>query len=80
MAGVSPATVARIEKGRMEPTLDLMTRLASAAGLDLVVEIREPDADERKERIAARSLSHEERLEQNDNLSRLAVSVARSRR
>lgn len=41
-AGVSPSTVARIERGRMEPTLELLLRLVEAAGLRLRL-LLEPD-------------------------------------
>lgn len=63
----------------MEPTLDLMRHIAGAAGLEMVVAIRETDPDERKARLAARSLTDEERLRQNDNLSRLAASSGEPR-
>jgi hypothetical protein len=62
----------------MEPTLDLMTRIAKAAGFEMVIAIREPDPDERKARLAARSLSDEERLGQNDSLSRLTASAGKT--
>jgi transcriptional regulator with XRE-family HTH domain len=65
--GVSPSTIARIEKGRMEPTVALLTRLVEACGLELRMSVAEP-------RLAARdvSLLHiEERLRENDGLSAL---------
>lgn len=34
-AGVSPSTIARIEKARIEPTLDLLMRVVHACGLEL---------------------------------------------
>ena len=76
-ARVSPATIARIEKGRMEPTLDLLTRIVAAAGFELTTSIQEPDLDQRKARLAARSLTDDERLRQNDGLSRLLVSATK---
>jgi hypothetical protein len=60
---------------RAEPTLALMSRIAAAAGFDLAVTIVEPDHDERKARLSARSLTDEERLRQNESLSRLAVAA-----
>ena len=78
LAHTSPATIARIEKGRMEPTFDLLTQIARAAGLEIRVTVGELDPDERKARIAAGSLSAEERLRQNDRLSRLSVSARSS--
>jgi transcriptional regulator with XRE-family HTH domain len=40
--GVSPSTIARIEKGRMEPTVALLTRLVEACGLELRMALAEP--------------------------------------
>jgi transcriptional regulator with XRE-family HTH domain len=42
-AGVSPSTVARIERGRMEPTFELLTRLVEACGQELRIRITEID-------------------------------------
>jgi transcriptional regulator with XRE-family HTH domain len=67
--GVSPSTIARIEKGRMEPTVSLLTRLVEACGLELRMSVAEP-------RHAARdssALSLEDRLRENDSLSALFV-------
>lgn len=77
-SGVTPATIARIEKGRMEPTLALLERIARGARLEIEVGMRPFDPDEHKARIAARSLTDEERLEQNDALSKLAVAALRT--
>ena len=76
--GASPATIARIEKARMEPTLDLLARIVRAAGLELTVSVRESNPDERKARAGARALSVEDRLRQNDRLSTLRASPRRS--
>jgi transcriptional regulator with XRE-family HTH domain len=65
--GVSPSTIARIERGRMEPTLALLTRLVEACGLELRLSIAAP-------RLAARDpsrLSREDRLRENDGLAAL---------
>lgn len=65
--GVSPSTIARIEKGRMEPTLALLTRLVEACGLELRTSVVEP-------RLPARHLaplSVEDRLRENDGLAAL---------
>jgi len=42
-AGVSPSTVARVERGRMEPTLELLNRLVEACGYELRIRITEID-------------------------------------
>jgi transcriptional regulator with XRE-family HTH domain len=65
--GVSPSTIARIEKGRMEPTVALLTRLVEACGLELRMSVAEP-------RLATRDVSLlpvEDRLRENDSLSAL---------
>jgi transcriptional regulator with XRE-family HTH domain len=65
--GVSPSTIARIEKGRMEPTVALLTRLVEACGLELRMSVAKP-------RLAARDLpplSVEDRLRENDGLAAL---------
>lgn len=74
-AGVTPATVARIEKGRMEPTLDLLRRIVRAAGLELRAEVAAADPDERKAKLQAKRLTPEQRLEQNDALSHFALEA-----
>jgi transcriptional regulator with XRE-family HTH domain len=40
-ADVSPSTIARIERGRLEPRLDLLLRLVDAAGLSLRLVLEE---------------------------------------
>jgi transcriptional regulator with XRE-family HTH domain len=65
--GVSPSTIARIEKGRMEPTVALLTRLVEACGLELRMIIANP-------RMATRGLSPlsvEDRLGENHALAEL---------
>jgi transcriptional regulator with XRE-family HTH domain len=64
---VSPSTIARIEKGRMEPTVALLTRLVEACGLELRMSVAKP-------RLPARDpspLSVEDRLRENDRLAAL---------
>ncbi|MEO7804314.1 MAG: helix-turn-helix transcriptional regulator, partial [Actinomycetota bacterium] len=73
-AGVTPATVARIEKGRMEPTFDLLQRIARGAGTGLHVEVSAIDPDEQKAKRQARMLTHEQRLKQNDHISRIRIA------
>lgn len=64
--GVSPSTIARIEKGRMEPTLALLTRLLDTCGLELRMSVVAPRLRAREPR-----LSVEERLRENDSLAAL---------
>ena len=42
-AGVPPSTIARIERGRVEPTLDLLMRVVKACGLDLRMRLEVAD-------------------------------------
>lgn len=73
-AGVTPTTIARIEKGRMEPTLDLLQRIARGAGLSLRLAISPADPDEKKAKRQAYLLTDEQRLRQNDDLSRVRIA------
>lgn len=73
-AGVTPATIARIEKGRMEPTLELLQRIARGAGMNADVSLSSLDPDEEKAKRQSQMLSDEERLRQNDHLSRLRLT------
>lgn len=74
-AGVTPATIARIEKGRMEPTLDLLQRIARGADFDIVLSLSRRDADDEKAKRHSRSLTDEQRLRQNDQLSILRMGI-----
>lgn len=76
-AAVPPATIARIEKGRMEPTLALLERIAAAADLALTLSLSPVDPDERKARSAMRALSVADRLRQNDRLNAVRASSPR---
>lgn len=73
-AGVTPATIARIERGRMEPTLDLLQRVARGAGVSFDIDVSVLDADEEKAKRQSRMMTHEQRLRQNDQLSRLRIA------
>lgn len=72
---MSPSTIARIEKGRMEPTLDLLLRLAHAAGLELHVRVMPDDGAARP----TSSLGLEERLAEVRNLSAVAIEMRQAR-
>lgn len=41
--GVSPSSIARIERGRMEPTLALLQRLVEGCGCELRIRVEEID-------------------------------------
>jgi Predicted transcriptional regulator with C-terminal CBS domains len=63
VTGVSPSTIARIEKGRMEPTVALLTRIVEACGLELRLSLASPVQP------APEPLGVEERLRENDRLA-----------
>lgn len=67
VTGVSPSTIARIEKGRMEPTVALLTRIVEACGLELRLSLASPA------RRAPEPLDVEERLRENDRLAALGL-------
>jgi transcriptional regulator with XRE-family HTH domain len=77
--GVSPSTVARIEKGRMEPTLALLTRLVEACGLELRLVLSGPESRLSDDQRRAGELSVEDRLRENERLSALRLIGQRHR-
>lgn len=74
--GVSPSTIARIEKGRMEPTLALLTRLVDACGLELRLSLAAPVPGTSDSAVA---LGTENRLRENDRLAALHLIGRRHR-
>lgn len=74
-AGVSPSTIARIERGRMEPTLDLLLRLIRACGMELRMHLDRNDGSA----VPANALDFESRLLELKNMSAFVVE-ARSNR
>ncbi len=75
-AGVSPSTIARIERGRMEPTLDLLLRLVEAAGLDLRMRLTEIDWADRP---GGGPVDFEARLDSMRSLSELSIELQTTR-
>ena len=45
--GISPSSIARIERGRMEPTLDLLERLVEGCGQELRIQVTDIDGSRR---------------------------------
>jgi len=74
--GVSPSTIARIEKGRMEPTVALLTRIVEACGLELRMSVAKPRLPTR----GASPLPVEDRLRENDGLVALFLLGEQHRR
>ncbi len=73
-ARVSPSTVARIERGRVEPTFDLMLRLVRACGLELRMRLEPEDPSAEP----GRTLDFEARLTELRNLSEMALEARRN--
>jgi transcriptional regulator with XRE-family HTH domain len=71
--GVSPSTIARIEKGRMEPTVALLARLVDACGLELRLSLAPTG------KAPAEPLGVEDRLRENDRLAALHLIGRRHR-
>jgi transcriptional regulator with XRE-family HTH domain len=72
-AGVSASTVARIERGRMEPTFELLTRLIEACGCELRIRVTEIDWSGRN---ALEEISFEDRLHELHALTRFELELA----
>lgn len=71
-AGVSASTVARIERGRLEPTLAMLQRLADAAGVEVRIQIADIDwAD----RARPDDLSFDERLAELHAVIRIGAEL-----
>ncbi len=77
-AGVAASTVARIERGQLEPTLDLLLRIVRACGLELRMRL-EPD-DGAAAPAGAGDLDFEARLVELKNLSQFAIEARANRR
>lgn len=75
VTGVSPSTIARIERGRMEPTVALLTRLVEACGLELRLSLAPAASGAPPTKL----LGAEERLRENDRLAALHLIGRRHR-
>ena len=73
-AGVSPSTVARIERGRIEPTLDLLLRLVHACGLELRMRLAPRVLEDEPQPV----VDIDRRLEELEELSAFALEARRS--
>lgn len=45
--GISPSSIARVERGRMEPTLDLLERLVEGCGQELRIQVTDIEGSRR---------------------------------
>ncbi len=75
-AGVSPATITRIESGRMQPTVATLAKIVRAAGLTLDLVVTDPDPDHRKALAHRAGLSIEDRFREVANIDRFRRAVA----
>lgn len=76
-AHTSQSVVARIEKGRVEPSLDLLLRLVRACGLDLRMHVEPHDFHDERLIEAALARPPEERLQAVANISAFAAAARR---
>ena len=75
-AGVSPATITRIESGRMQPTIATLDKIVRAAGLELDLVVSDPDPDHRKAVAHRAGLSIEDRFREIANIDRFRRATA----
>ena len=73
-ADISPSTVARIERGRMEPTFELLSRLVDACGQELRIRITDIDWAGRSD---VDGLTFEQRLDELHHFTAFELEVAR---
>jgi transcriptional regulator with XRE-family HTH domain len=76
-AGTSQSVVARIEKSRVEPSLDLLLRLVKTCGLDLRMHLEPHDFHDEGLISQALAQTPEERLQAVANLSAFAAAARR---
>jgi len=75
-AGVSPATITRIESGRMQPTVATLAKIVRAAGMELDLVVSDPDPDQRKAMAHRAGLSIEDRFREVANIDRFRKAIA----
>lgn len=76
----SQSVVARIESGRTSPTVQTLTRLLEAAGMDLRVELATApvvDSHMLDDVARIRALTPEQRLEEVAHMARFAAAATR---
>jgi transcriptional regulator with XRE-family HTH domain len=75
LAGVSPSTIARIERGRLEPTLDLLLRLVDAADLRLRLVLEPDDGTSRRQMERRAAMTVEARITEAASVAELRGMV-----
>ncbi len=78
-AGKAQSEIARIERGRQDPSLTTLEKLARAAGLDLLIQLVPHDDHDARLIQSMRALTPEQRIDALEEESAFFAS-ARSRR
>lgn len=74
-AGTSQPAIARYERATALPDLDTLHRIAEACGLELRLELTEPDAQREAAARAALERTVEERLQENERQIELVQAL-----
>ena len=72
--GISPSSIARIERGRMEPTFDLLQRLVEGCDQELIIQVHPIDW---ARRASWGDLDFEARLRAIHSASTFAITTQR---
>lgn len=72
--GTTQSAIARIERGRTEPSLHRVRELVRACGLELLPTLAEPDEADLQLALANLRLSVDERVRQHQAASRFAAA------
>lgn len=73
--GTTQSVVARWERGRVSPTLETLTRVVHACGLDLALSLRVADDHDLSLALHSLQLSPEQRLDQLTTALRFAKEL-----
>ena len=76
--GTSQAAIARIERGRQDPSLKTLERMVAACGFDLRFELVPHDAHDERLIEATLALSPEQRLRAVEEVTRVAAEARRA--
>ena len=74
-AGTSQAAIARIERGRQEPSLETLQKILRATGLELRVELAPIDDHDAQLIEQALAMTPEQRLRAIEEMTRVAAAA-----
>ena len=74
-AGTSQAAIARIERGRQEPSLETLQKILRAAGLELRIELAPVDDHDAQLIEQTLAMTPEQRLRAIEEMTRLAAAA-----